>query len=151
MILPQLRLKILVERVEFDADQCSLRLNGKNIEESEHLKLGQYHTLDIEIGKPFSITKDCWDSLYVQQLEDACNPAKIAEIAAIVMQEGLAHVCLITNTMTLTKAKIERSVPKKKLNSTAADKSREKFFVDICEAVKRHVDFSIVKVVLIGR
>lgn len=30
------------------------------------------------------------------------------------MQEGLANICLITAAMTITKLKIERSMPKKK-------------------------------------
>ena len=81
-----MELQIEVERIEFDAEQCSLRINGKNKTESDVVKLGQYHTLDIEIGAPFKIEKDCWDSIFLQQLEDACDVTKRAEIAAIVMQ-----------------------------------------------------------------
>jgi protein pelota len=55
-------IKISVERIEFDAEQCMLRLNGTNVEENEHVKLGQYHTLDISIGHPVTIEKDCWVS-----------------------------------------------------------------------------------------
>ena len=29
------------------------------------------------------------------------------------MQEGLANVCLVTSAMTITRAKIERKIPKK--------------------------------------
>ena len=45
-----MKLKIKVERIEFDAEQCSLRLNGRNVEENEFVKMGQYHTIDLEIG-----------------------------------------------------------------------------------------------------
>ncbi len=58
-------LKIEVERVEFDAEECSLRINGKNVQENEHIKLGQYHTLDIEVGNPVVIEKDCWVELFM--------------------------------------------------------------------------------------
>ena len=57
-----MKLKIKVERVEFDMEQCSLRLNGKNVEENEFVKLGQYHTLDIVIGRPIAIEKECTDN-----------------------------------------------------------------------------------------
>ena len=112
-----MNLKIRVERMDFDVEQCSLRLNGRNVEENEFVKMGQYHTLEIEIGHPFTIEKDCWDSLYLQHLNDACDPGMRAEIAAVVMQEGLANVCLITSVMTLTRAKIEKNTGKKKLVS----------------------------------
>ncbi len=49
-----------MERIEFDVEQSSLRLNGRNVEENEHLKMGQYHTLELEIGHPVGIEKDCW-------------------------------------------------------------------------------------------
>lgn len=35
----------------------------------------------------------------------------------IVMQEGLANVCLVTSAMTITRAKIERKIPKKDMVS----------------------------------
>ena len=43
-------LTIRVESIVFDSEQCSLRTSGRNIEESEHVKLGQYHTIEIEVS-----------------------------------------------------------------------------------------------------
>jgi protein pelota len=54
------------------------------------------------------------DSLFLQGLDDACDISTRAEVAALVMQEGLAHICLITPAMTVTKLKIERNLPKKR-------------------------------------
>lgn len=56
----KLRLTITVESIEFDSEQCSLRLNGRNSAENEFVKLGQYHTLELEIGHPICIEKECW-------------------------------------------------------------------------------------------
>ena len=106
-------LKIQVEKIEFDAEKCALRLNGRNVEENEFVKMGQYHTIDLEAGRPFKIEKLCWDSIFLERLEDACDPSKKAELVALVMQEGLAHLCLVTSSMTLTRAKIEKRIPKK--------------------------------------
>ena len=47
-------------------------------------------------------------------LEMACDPTKSADLAAVVMQEGLAHLCLITPNMTLVRAKIETNIPRKR-------------------------------------
>ena len=44
----------------------------------------------------------------------ACDPTQHADLAAVIMQEGLAHVCLITNSMTLVRAKIDLSIPRKR-------------------------------------
>ena len=38
-------------------------------------------------------------------------------VYCIVMQEGLANVCLVTSAMTITRAKIERKIPKKDMVS----------------------------------
>ena len=110
----QTRVMIQVDRIEFDAEQCALRLNGKNVKENEFIKLGQYHTLEIELNRPFTITKECWDVVYREILDDISDPMKKAEIAVLVMQEGLANLCLIKSAMTKTLAKIERTLPKKK-------------------------------------
>jgi protein pelota len=144
-----MQLKIVAERVEFDAEQCSLRVNGRNVEENEHVKLGQYHTVELEMSRPFSIEKVRWDSVFLDRLAEACDPGRKAEVAAVVMQEGLAHVCLVTSAMTLTKAKLERSIPKKAAANQGHDKARARFFDEVAEAVRRHVDFAVVKVCLI--
>lgn len=44
----------------------------------------------------------------------ACDPAQHADLAAVVMQEGLAHVCLVTSNMTLVRAKIDVNIPRKR-------------------------------------
>ena len=41
-----------IENIEFDTQACKLRVKGRNIEENEHVKMGAYHTIDIE-GKKF--------------------------------------------------------------------------------------------------
>ena len=44
--------------------------------------------------------KPCWDDMYLHRLNQATNPANNSDIAAVVMHEGLAHVCLLTSCMT---------------------------------------------------
>jgi protein pelota len=75
--------------------------------------MGQYHTMDIELKQSIRLEKECWDVIVLERLDEACDPAAKADLAAIVMQEGLANVCLITSSMTISKAKIERTMPKK--------------------------------------
>ena len=72
------------------------------------------------IGVQCSNTRICTvlSSVITKQLfhptETACDPTKHADLAAVVMQEGLAHLCLITSNMTLVRAKIETNIPRKR-------------------------------------
>jgi protein pelota len=75
--------------------------------------MGQYHTVEIELAKDLSIGKDSWDSIFMDRLQEASNPGAHADVAAVVMHEGLCHVCLLSKSMTVTKARIERRIPKK--------------------------------------
>ena len=47
-------------------------------------------------------------------LELACDVTQHADVAAVVMQEGLAHICLVTPSMTLVRSKIETTIPRKR-------------------------------------
>jgi len=110
-------LTIAVESIDFDTQACVLRLKGRNIEENQYVKMGAYHTLDLELNRKFELRKPEWDTIALERIEMACDPTQSADVAAVVMQEGLAHVCLITASMTLVRSKIEVSIPRKRTRS----------------------------------
>lgn len=76
--------------------------------------MGAYHTLDLEMNRKFTLRKPLWDSVCLERVELAVDPTKSADVAAVIMQEGLAHVCLITSSMTLVRAKIDCNIPRKR-------------------------------------
>lgn len=39
--------------------------------------------------------------------QSACDPAASADLAAIMVQEGLAHLCLVGAAQTIVKARVE--------------------------------------------
>ena len=62
-----------VETIEFDAaGDGQLRLKGKNIVENEHVKLGAYHTLELETHRAFTLAKPGWDSVAAALVTEAC-------------------------------------------------------------------------------
>mmetsp|Transcript_20892 Transcript_20892/g.31000 ORF Transcript_20892/g.31000 Transcript_20892/m.31000 type:complete len:402 (+) Transcript_20892:13-1218(+) len=146
----RLKLKISVEKTDFDTESCVLRLSGRNIEESPHVKKGAYHTLDLELHNKFSIEKSLWDSIHFQRLSEASDPLKKADISAVVLSAGLAHVCLVTNHLTLTRARIEINIPRKRAGNSGHSKAMKKFYEAVYRAVLEKIDFSIVKCVLLG-
>lgn len=143
-------LTIAVDKIDFDPQGGTLRLSGRNVEENKFVKQGQHHTLEIEVNRKITILKPKWDSIFLKRLEEATDLAKTADVAAVVLVEGKAHLCLLTNHMTIEKQKIEKSIPKKRYSAEAHEKSLNKFFEAILQAILRHVDFNIVKCLLIA-
>lgn len=91
----KISLTISVESVFFDTQAAVLRVNGRNIVENKFVKLGAYHTLDLELHRQFSVTKELWDLIALERIDAACDIAKRADIAAVVIQEGVANICLV--------------------------------------------------------
>merc|ERR1719397_958474 len=102
-------------------------------------------------NRVFTLTKEVWDVVYLEQLENACNPERNAEVAAIVMEPGLAHICLITGHMTLVKSRIEKKISKGHIQKKfgKADKAMTKFFQNIYTALLTKIDFEKVKCILL--
>lgn len=113
--------------------------------------LGSHHTLDLELHNAFTLRKHEWDSIALDRVEMACNPAHQADVAAVIMHEGLANICLITEHLTINRQKIEHTIPRKRKGLCAQhDKGMEKFFDSIITAILKHIDFNVVKAVIIA-
>ncbi|XP_013180602.1 PREDICTED: protein pelota [Papilio xuthus] len=144
-------LTIRVETIDFDTQACVLRLKGRNIVENQYVKMGAYHTLDLEQNRKFVLQKVLWDSVALERVDIACDPAASADVAAVVMQEGLAHVCLITPSMTLVRSKIDVTIPRKRKGFVQQhEKGLNKFYDAVMQGILRHIDFSIVKCVILA-
>lgn len=145
------RLEVEIEAIDYDNVANILRIRGKNVAENEHVKLGAYHTLEIDQQRPFSLAKDCWDSIAVETLKVACDPAASAEVAALMIQEGLAYMCLVGQSVTTTKARIETSIPRKHGPALAGyDKAVKKFLENVLQAVLHHIDFNVVRCLVVA-
>lgn len=144
-------LTIQVENIDFDIQACMLRVKGRNIVENQYVKMGAYHTLDLEANRKFTLAKHQWASVDLDRIDMACDPTQHADLAAVVMHEGLAHICLVTSSMTLVRAKIDMTIPRKRRGNCAQhEKGMNKFFENMMQAILRHVNFDIVKCVLLA-
>nr|CAD1839143.1 unnamed protein product [Ananas comosus var. bracteatus] len=147
----RMKLEVKVEDVDYDKVGSVLRIRGKNLTESEHVKIGQFHTLEIESHRPFVLRKNVWDSMALDVLQQACDPAASADLAVILMQEGLAHLLLVGKSITATRSRIETSIPRKHGPAVAGYESAlKKFFENVLQAVVKHIDFKIVQCVVIA-
>jgi protein pelota len=76
--------------------------------------------------------------MLLERVSLACDPGRTAQVGAIVLQEGLAHICLVTEHMTLLKLRVDMPVALKARGSSSAhDKGLERFYDTVYEGMKR--------------
>lgn len=78
------------------ADGSALHISGPVSQESQHVKMGAFHTLDLEAGRDFTLIKapGGWDSIGLDRVNEATSVAGGAEVGAIVCGEGKHHFCV---------------------------------------------------------
>ncbi len=144
-------LTIRVTSIFFDPAASTLSVTGVVVAENAYVARGQYHTLDLELHRPFTLwKKHGWDSVARETLRDALNQDKDGALAAVVMQEGLANICLITDFQTLLKQRVESSVPKKRAAAADQDSGMRRFYEKTLSTLLRTVDFAEPRTLLLA-
>ncbi|CAK7273204.1 Translation factor pelota [Sporothrix epigloea] len=126
-------LTIRVQATFFDPPSSALQVSGTIAVESSVASLGQYHTLDLELQRPFTLWKQHgWDSVARDELREALREDKGDALAAVILGDthNTANVCLITEFQTLVKSRLEGS------SNTQA------FYGDVLTALLEAADFS---------
>ncbi|CAJ2506603.1 Uu.00g077890.m01.CDS01 [Anthostomella pinea] len=136
-------LTIKVTSTFFDPGSSQLHVSGTVITENNFVNLGQYHTLDLELNRSFTIWKKYgWDTVAKATLMDALQQDKDGAVAAVVMQEGMANICLITEFRTILKQRVESTIPKKRSASSDQDSGMRRFFDKTLSTLLRSIDFA---------
>jgi protein pelota len=147
----KMNLTIQIDSVDFDARESSLRLSGRNVEENEFVKMGAFHTIQVELHRQFTLQKPYWDEIAQERLQEATDVAKRAEVAALMIEEGMANLFLLTDSMTVLRLRVETPIPRKRIgSSTQHDSSLQKFFATVLEGTLRNVEFAVVKCLVIA-
>lgn len=113
---------------------AGLSISGRVVSENPHVKMGAFHTLDIEANRDVRIEKEeeGWDSIALARVEESCVPGRGAEVAAVVCGEGTtstrshycphclttcisgtAVFCLLSQNMTVILQRLEVPIPRK--------------------------------------
>jgi len=71
------------------------------------------------LGRNFTLEKvgkdgEGWDSVARELVREACDPEKGGEAWAVVMQEGLANLAVLTGSRTVLRQRVEVGVPRKR-------------------------------------
>ena len=114
--------------------------------------MGQFHSIDITVGSTFTISKDYWEEDIQNILNEGTKLVAKEHVIVVVMQFGLANVCLVGSEETLVISHIEHNIPKKKQSSVARDKAIISFYSQINDVIlKQLLKFNYNSVVVIGR
>lgn len=136
-------LAIKVKSTFFDPVISSLRVSGTVRLENPFVPLGSHHTLDLEVNRPFTVIKPHgWDSIAKAALQESLADDKDGALAAVVMQEGLANICLITQFRTVLKVRVESVIPKKRDLASDQDAGMRRFYEKTLSTLLRTMDFS---------
>ncbi|KQK08685.1 protein PELOTA 1 [Brachypodium distachyon] len=149
----KLTLEIAVDSVEYDKDGSVLRVRGRNISKNEHIQVGQFHTLELELKRPFVLRKELWDWPALDTIRQSCDDTGAnADLAVLLMQEGLAQLFLVGRSVAANRARVEAPIPRKHGSAavSAYDAALKGFFERVLEAFLSHVDFQVVRCVVVA-
>ncbi|EFA86854.1 putative translation factor [Heterostelium album PN500] len=147
----RITITISVEKIDYETTSNLLRISGPVCEENRVVKMGAYHTIDLEMNRDFTLFKDEWDTVSLELVKNASDITQRADVAALIMNEGLANLCLITSSMTVVKGRIDVPVPRKgRSSSDNHQKGLENFFNLILQSIMRNINFEVVKCFIIA-
>lgn len=146
----KLIITIKIEEIEYCQEDDIIRIKGKNTSENEYISIGQFQTAEISKGSFFTLFKYYWDDIHIETLKNATDKTITSDVAAIIMEEGIAHLYFINNNQTVLHGKINQSIPKKRNGSTQYNKSKKNFFTKILNNLIKEINFENCKCVIIA-
>jgi len=130
---------------------ATLSISGQVTQENPFVKMGAFHTLDIEADRDVRITKVEWDSIAFGRVREASDEARGAEVGAIVCGEGTAAICLLSEHMTVIRQRVEVPVPRKRTGSTTLhEKGLARFYDTLYQSFLRHIPYSSLRAIVIA-
>ncbi len=146
----KLIITIKIEEIEYCQEDDIIRIKGKNTSENEYISIGQFQTAEISKGSFFTLFKYYWDDIHIETLRNATDKTITSDVAAIIMEEGIAHLYFINNNQTVLHGKINQSIPKKRNGSTQYNKGKKNFFTKILNNLVKEINFENCKCVIIA-
>lgn len=146
---------IKAETVDIDLSLTSaatIHIKGVNVRESEFVKIGGYHSLNISVDERFYLQKESWDSQSIERLRSFGSPRDKAEMAILLVQEGLANCWLLSRCCTLLLFRLCCNIPKKRrgFSGAAYDKSVRSFYEQLVESCAKNLPFAQLRVLVVG-
>lgn len=148
-----IRLTLAVEGIEYEPSDEVMRIRGKTTEQNEYVPNQSYHTAEVQLNKALKLSKPEWDEISYNIMIEASSIDKKAEVGAVVLEEGVAHLCLVTDNMTVLRNKVEKSIPRKSRQDgggSSHDKAIAKFLDTVQATLLRNFDLEKLKVIILA-
>jgi protein pelota len=147
-------LSVRVKSTFFDPLASELKVSGQVVNQNEWVGLGQHHTITFHYEKAdikFTLWKKAgWDSVALQSLGEALSEDRPDAVAAVVMQEGLANICLITEFRTIVRQRVEVPIPKKRASTKESSKGLATFYEKLLSSLLTAIDFTTPRTLLLA-
>ncbi|MBI4148180.1 mRNA surveillance protein pelota [Candidatus Woesearchaeota archaeon] len=124
-------LEIQVEKVSFSPH--ALRISGKILEGAEDIPTGSYHTLSLEEGTEFSLTKKNWPTYQLKRLKDAATE-KLPPTLIVAFDREEAYFAVLKRTGPELLTHLRGNVTRKRIPT----KERESFWQQAIKAIKEY-------------
>uniref|UniRef100_A0A7E4W5V8 ERF1_1 domain-containing protein n=1 Tax=Panagrellus redivivus TaxID=6233 RepID=A0A7E4W5V8_PANRE len=144
-------LEIEVRSTNYDPQHSGIRFQGFTTYKTEDVKSETKHLLDIKLHAPFRLTKKSWDLMDIQRIEDSQETHQDGATAAVVLHEGVAQICLVSNDRTIVKAKVEMPVARKRAGFCINhEKSLQDFLETVAKTFLRHIKVESMKSIIVA-
>lgn len=135
-------LEVEVADLLFDPEQAEIRASGLVCSESEHVRKGSYHTLELTMRVKFDLHKDAWEEGALASLRQArSGVAAGVELVALMLEAGSAQVCCVSRGLTVVRGRVEANIPKKRSGDARHAEAKRRFFESALAALVRASDW----------
>ncbi|OEH74152.1 cell division related protein [Cyclospora cayetanensis] len=143
-------LSIKVSSCEFEGTSARLRISGHICEETPYAKMSAHHTLEVGVTDEVCLVKEEWDAQHEEQMKEATNAAGKAEALVLLLQAGLANLLCVSSQLSRRLALVEMPLPKNRNVYSGYAKALSRFFKETADALYLHVDWGLLKALVIG-
>ncbi|KAJ1378334.1 Translation release factor pelota [Sesbania bispinosa] len=150
----KLTLHLKVTCRDFHKDSSTLRVQGRNLDANQYVAAGSFHTFTLETNKPFELRKKLWGPQAIEALNESTenstssvSNSSDADVAVVLLQQHQAEIYLLGKGVTTRCSKIENSSSQP---ARSKANSANVFYREVFSAFVKHVDFDVVKNVVIA-
>ena len=120
-----------IVKIDYDPELDEIRVLGINIQENKFIGMGAHQAMTIKAPNKLTLIKQTFDSMHEKKLREAAQGTNDGQVLAITLEEGIAHLWLVSKNNTKLKGKIEKTISKKKAFVSKTEKQKGKFMENV--------------------
>ncbi|MFX0087809.1 MAG: mRNA surveillance protein pelota [Candidatus Hodarchaeota archaeon] len=117
-----------------------LRVKGKIFQGPEqHVSIGSYHTLNLDLTQDLTIIKDEWSKYYLQLLEEAEEASKKPKICLMAVDKSEVCIGLLDNFKLTIIAQEKSYISRKRTKEKVRSKETQSFLDQVASIIRRNI------------